>query len=439
DPVVVGRGPGADLVVADPHLSLRHARVTMTAAGVLVTDLGSVNGLAVNGGDADHAPALLPDGALLRLGASRFAVRMGAEHPMPRAPDGRGHLVVSRPPAVRVQVPAELAPDPGPPPEPQRRALPVLAALAGAVLGGSLALLTGQVLFLVMAAAGPATMIISAVGDRWSGRRSHRRALAEHRAAVAARAASERVFLDRLRREEWDRFPDPATCLSRAAGPSVRLWERRPDDPEFGAVTVGVGNREVDAGEVGRPRVAEVPVVARLRPGAVVGVAGEAAAGVVRSIVLQAATLHAPGDQTLVGPAHLVPAGLPHADRARLASTIRVVVVADARAAGRVLTDGGPTCVVCTAPTVRELPADCTAVLSCDSTGATFVDAGSAESVEPTAIAGQVLDDAARDLAALTDRLPPTGEDHEGLPPVPLSAWLIGSATATIGTGASGA
>ncbi len=125
-------------------------------------------------------------------------------------------------------------------------------------------------------------------------------------------------------------------------------------------MTVGVGDREVSAGAAGRFRVAEVPVVARLRPGAVLGVAGPAAAGVVRSIVLQAATLHAPGDLTIEGPAHLVPAALPHADRSRTPSTLRVVVVPDAHrdphAVDRALTGGVPTCVVCTAPTVRELP-----------------------------------------------------------------------------------
>jgi len=116
DPVVIGRGADADLVIADPELSLRHASVAMTAAGPRVTDLGSINGLAVNGGEAGHAGTLLPDGGLLRLGASRFTVRMAAEQPLPRTPDGQGRLVVARPPAVRASVPVELIADPGPPP-----------------------------------------------------------------------------------------------------------------------------------------------------------------------------------------------------------------------------------------------------------------------------------------------------------------------------------
>jgi len=49
DAVVIGRDPACDLSVADARLSWRHAEVTMTAAGPVVNDLGSRNGVTVNG------------------------------------------------------------------------------------------------------------------------------------------------------------------------------------------------------------------------------------------------------------------------------------------------------------------------------------------------------------------------------------------------------
>lgn len=48
---VVGRHPGADLVLSDPTVSRWHARLERDAAtgGWLLTDLGSTNGTRVNG------------------------------------------------------------------------------------------------------------------------------------------------------------------------------------------------------------------------------------------------------------------------------------------------------------------------------------------------------------------------------------------------------
>jgi Protein of unknown function (DUF3662)/FHA domain len=68
--IVVGRGNDADLRVNDPGVSRRHAefRVTEDASGprVSVHDLGSTNGVLVNGKKVDEAT--LADGAVIRLG-----------------------------------------------------------------------------------------------------------------------------------------------------------------------------------------------------------------------------------------------------------------------------------------------------------------------------------------------------------------------------------
>ena len=55
-PVVVGRSPGADIVVSGGFVSSRHARFSRLADNLIIEDLGSTNGTKVNN--------LLIDGAV---------------------------------------------------------------------------------------------------------------------------------------------------------------------------------------------------------------------------------------------------------------------------------------------------------------------------------------------------------------------------------------
>jgi hypothetical protein len=48
-PVVMGRMPECDVVLADPNVSRRHAEVRRAGDAIVVTDLGSTNGTRVNG------------------------------------------------------------------------------------------------------------------------------------------------------------------------------------------------------------------------------------------------------------------------------------------------------------------------------------------------------------------------------------------------------
>lgn len=48
-PFTIGRGPGNDLVVADLAVSRRHAEIVRTDAGIVMRDVGSRNGLMVEG------------------------------------------------------------------------------------------------------------------------------------------------------------------------------------------------------------------------------------------------------------------------------------------------------------------------------------------------------------------------------------------------------
>lgn len=73
---VLGRDPEADIVVDDPGVSRKHLEIRVTPAGVIATDLGSTNGLFVEGHQVPAATLL--DGNTLTIGRTRIMFWAGA-------------------------------------------------------------------------------------------------------------------------------------------------------------------------------------------------------------------------------------------------------------------------------------------------------------------------------------------------------------------------
>ncbi|MBM9468204.1 FtsK/SpoIIIE domain-containing protein [Nakamurella leprariae] len=360
--VLVGRGPDVDLVVDDPRLRPRHLRVDPIGDGWRLTDLGAADpggpGVVViapadvddassgpsrrsegrvarwrtrrvrrrtgrpdrldradRGPQSDGAGQRLEVGTLVRVGASLLQVRAGAPTSAAHGhPDGAGRLRVIRPPRARPPWTASLPPRPGPPPERSHRPLPLLAAVVGGLLGATLAVITGMWWYLLFAAIGPISMLATALGDRWSGRRSTRRALVDHGHGVRRHRAAVRLALEQDRVDTWDRHPDPAELLTRVRTVDVRVWERRTDSLDFGHAAVGTGRRaarlpdgavddptEVVHGADGDPAgpapgtVSEVPIVLDVLSERVVGLAGRRRP-LLRWVMAQLAATHSPAD-----------------------------------------------------------------------------------------------------------------------------------------------
>ncbi|MDR2587159.1 MAG: FHA domain-containing protein [Coriobacteriales bacterium] len=66
-PIVVGRAPGADIVIAASYVSGRHARFSTLGEHLIVEDLGSTNGTTVNGVRVQSAEQL-QDGDVVGIG-----------------------------------------------------------------------------------------------------------------------------------------------------------------------------------------------------------------------------------------------------------------------------------------------------------------------------------------------------------------------------------
>ncbi len=107
-------------------------------------------------------------------------------------------------------------------------------------------------------------------------------------------------------------FADPATLLVTATGPRVRLWERRPTDPDWLMARVGTADvpSEVTVREPAREQhegpllwtAPDVPVTVPLAEVGVTGVAGPDGIrrAIGRWIVAQLAVLHSPAELGLV-------------------------------------------------------------------------------------------------------------------------------------------
>ena len=55
DGVSLGRGPGVDIAIDDSCMSTKHAILELTREGFRIRDLGSTNGIVVNGSRVDAA------------------------------------------------------------------------------------------------------------------------------------------------------------------------------------------------------------------------------------------------------------------------------------------------------------------------------------------------------------------------------------------------
>lgn len=86
--LVVGRTDECDLVLDDPLVSRRHAVFRQGDGGLSVIDLGSRNGVLVNG-KRISGPTELEEGDLVRIGSQELVVRPADRQRRPRSPGTR--------------------------------------------------------------------------------------------------------------------------------------------------------------------------------------------------------------------------------------------------------------------------------------------------------------------------------------------------------------
>jgi S-DNA-T family DNA segregation ATPase FtsK/SpoIIIE len=304
---VVGRGSDATVRLTDPDVSRRHVLVEVGAGNLTVRDLGSSNGSWLDSAPLDGQPQPWPSAAVLRLGSStlrttgpgsaRAAVRPGGGGRLQLRPHPRLHQ-----PREDVEIALPVAPTPTPP-----RRLAWVAVALPAVGGVALAWALDSPHFLFFALLSPVVAVGTWLSDRWSGRRTTRRARAAHAAELAEAEDRLAAALRADERAAEAASPDLAALATAARRRSTDLWQRRRGDADALAVRIGTGPGEsrvvrVDSdGSRGRERSDRLPVVVELAATGGLGVAGprEPAVGVLAGVLGQLAALHAPGEVEL--------------------------------------------------------------------------------------------------------------------------------------------
>jgi predicted component of type VI protein secretion system len=113
--LIIGRRD-VDLAIADEELSRRHAAVRPSESGVVIEDLGSLNGTFLDGARID-APVMLTADATLRVGVSEMSLQVTLAEP---EPEPEPEPLQEQPEdAGRTRVATAVVPEPAPISQPQ--------------------------------------------------------------------------------------------------------------------------------------------------------------------------------------------------------------------------------------------------------------------------------------------------------------------------------
>ncbi len=210
-----------------------------------------------------------------------------------------GRLDVNRPPRLRPPQRAAAFALPAAPEEPRRTPVPVLATLLPLLAALGMAAVLRTVYVLLFAVLGPLNLALSMASGRRRDRREFREATARHRrlrdeVEHAAQAALETECAERHADQ-----PDPASLFATAWQRDSGLWRRRRGDADYLRLRVGIANQPsavmiTRADHPADPMRADLPAVVALSEDGVVGVAGARSQELGCWLLAQAAVLHSP-------------------------------------------------------------------------------------------------------------------------------------------------
>ena len=312
---VVGRAADSDIVLEDPLVSKRHARIEVGEEIELV-DLGSANGIEVDGGAVTrvhvHEPLQLTLGdTSLRIEPRAVAVQTGLVAKAGPVPFVRSPRVEPRYQGV------EFAP-PDVPVEQDKPPFNPFMLIAPVLMGGGMFMLTQNPMSLMFVVMSPVMMMGNFLNQRRGAKFKRKRAVARfesHLAGLREELAKEAVVERRARLQESVATP---LALAEANRRGPLLWTRRPEHWSFLNVRFGIATMPTRC-TISQPSrgelVAEyqqaldelvskhvdvegVPVIENLHDAGSVGVAGppEIAEGSLAAVLVQLTALHSPAE-----------------------------------------------------------------------------------------------------------------------------------------------
>ncbi|MFT4122625.1 MAG: FtsK/SpoIIIE domain-containing protein [Microbacteriaceae bacterium] len=309
--VAIGSADAATITLPEPLPEIA-LMVTVPAAGAVL--LAPVNGFtdALLEGEPLTAERQWRPGEQLQIGGALIELHLFEEHAAHlRLADDGSVFEYNRPPRLLPPEGRTTFALPSPPGEPPARGLNILAALTPLAAAGVSAIALHNYLFLLIAVLSPVVVVVGALQQRRSGRRSHRQRVDAYRELRGRIEADAAEALARERQEWLAAAPDPAAVYEIATAPLPLLWARRRADPDHLVIRVGTATQPSrvtldDPEELAHRRsvswdARDVPALVNLRERGVIGIAGDdgSARSVGRWAVAQLAVLQSPKDVRL--------------------------------------------------------------------------------------------------------------------------------------------
>jgi S-DNA-T family DNA segregation ATPase FtsK/SpoIIIE len=315
---VVGRGAGSDIVLVDPLMSKRHARIEIGAT-IEVVDLNSANGVLVDGGLVQRVRVV--PGQILVLGDTEVSIAtIQSERPADDPVLERGGaLMFNRSPRVEARYPGNAYPHPTVPSEASPQMFPWPMVVSPILMGVAIFAITGRALSLLIVVMSPLMMLGNFIGQRTQRGKKVRLEIETFETQIEdlEETLMREAVVERERRHA--EAPAVALVYEQAMRLGPLLWTRRPEHWNTLALRLGIGRgvsrnsiQESSGNQTGiaayqkqvarlRSRfeyIDDVPIVEILPSAGALGIAGpqHLSADVIRGIAVQMFGLHAPNE-----------------------------------------------------------------------------------------------------------------------------------------------
>nr|WP_279550668.1 FtsK/SpoIIIE domain-containing protein [Leucobacter weissii] len=233
----VGRGDDNDVVLDDPLISRRHARVHVGRERIELSDLDSANGILVQGRPVPRLE--LQAGQSAVLGST--LVRAGFLPRRPGADPAISEILFTRSPSVEERYLGEEIEGADPPVPSDPQPFPWLPMLMPLLSGVVLLFLTQSMLSIVVIAMSPLMMLgtwLASHAMRRAKNRRDRERFEVQLARLSARLGAERRRETEVRRRE---SPELREIVAAVMGRRREVWSLRPEHWTFLHVRLGAG------------------------------------------------------------------------------------------------------------------------------------------------------------------------------------------------------
>jgi S-DNA-T family DNA segregation ATPase FtsK/SpoIIIE len=315
----IGRVAGNDVVIDDPLVSKRHARVEITADSIEVIDMNSANGILVDGGQVSRVR--LTSGQSVILGDTEVAFVLAggsASTQREQVLERGGALRFNRSPRVEERYPGREFASPDVPTETEPQVFPWIMVVAPVLMGGLMFALTKNPLSLAFVAMAPMMMMGNYIAQASGVKRKLRVSTEKFELQIEdleSEFAREQPIERAARLRE---SPSVAEVYAEALRLGPTLWTRRPEHWNFLDLRLGLGSmpsrnvikastesrglpefsRMLDKLRSRVEHIGNVPLVENLHLAGALGVCGPATnvADTVRALAVQYAGLHSPAE-----------------------------------------------------------------------------------------------------------------------------------------------